>query len=37
MLISILPWLIGGLLVAAAAVVLGFMLATSWIATKAER
>ncbi|OBQ90475.1 alpha/beta fold hydrolase [Mesorhizobium sp. AA23] len=37
MLISILPWLIGGLLVAAAAVVLGFMLATWWIATKAER
>ncbi|PBB94235.1 alpha/beta hydrolase [Mesorhizobium sp. WSM3864] len=36
MLISILPWLIGGLLVAAAAVVLGFMLATWWIATKAE-
>ncbi|RUU02886.1 alpha/beta fold hydrolase [Mesorhizobium sp. USDA-HM6] len=37
MLISILSWLIGGLLVAAAVVVLGLMLATWWIAARAER
>ncbi|WFP60593.1 alpha/beta fold hydrolase [Mesorhizobium sp. WSM4904] len=37
MLISVLSWLIGGLFVAAAAVVLSFVLATWWIAAKAER
>ncbi|TGT79130.1 alpha/beta hydrolase, partial [Mesorhizobium sp. M8A.F.Ca.ET.161.01.1.1] len=37
MLISVLSWLIGGLLVAAAVAVFGLMLATWRIAARAER
>ncbi|TJW83625.1 MAG: alpha/beta hydrolase, partial [Mesorhizobium sp.] len=37
MLISVLSWLVGGLLVAAIVAVLGFMLATWRIAARAER
>ncbi|TIT16859.1 MAG: alpha/beta hydrolase, partial [Mesorhizobium sp.] len=37
MLLSILSWLLGGLLLLAVAVVVGLVLATWWISAKAER